>query len=74
MSVVNSSDELKVGDRVRLVAFGEPDEWTTLEAGDEGEVRFIDALGAVHVHWDNGSSLGMLVDDNPPDLIEKVDG
>ena len=72
MDAVMSSDELKVGDRVRFVRFGEPDPTSNLEFGDEGEVRFIDALGAVHVSWDNGSSLGMLVDDNPPDVIAKV--
>ena len=27
--------------------------------GTKGTVRFVDDIGTVHVHWDNGSGLGI---------------
>ena len=49
-----------VGQRVRLVFTD--DKHTTLRAGDEGVVTFIDDIGTVFVDWDNGSSLGLVED------------
>ncbi|NBO55080.1 MAG: DUF4314 domain-containing protein [Actinobacteria bacterium] len=49
-----------VGQRVRLVFTD--DKHTTLQAGDEGVVTFIDDIGTVFVDWDNGSSLGLVED------------
>ena len=46
--------------RVRLTRTTDPH--TSLRPGDEGEVRFTDDLGTVHVDWDNGSTLGLLPD------------
>ena len=46
------------GRRIRLVSTTDP--YTNLQAGDEGTVRFADDMGTVHVHWDNGSTLGLL--------------
>lgn len=46
------------GDRVRLVRCTDP--WTDLGPGALGTVTFIDDLGAVHVRWDCGSSLGLV--------------
>lgn len=46
------------GSRVRLVHTSDP--YTDLRPGDEGEVRFIDAMGTLHCKWDNGSSLGLI--------------
>jgi len=28
--------------------------------GTEGTVMFVDDIGTIHVHWDNGSSLGVV--------------
>jgi len=46
------------GDRVRLISCH--DLWTRLTPGTEGTVVFVDDLGTVHIHWDDGSTLGMI--------------
>lgn len=48
----------KVNDRIELIST--TDEHTNLKAGDQGNVSFIDDIGTVHVNWDNGSSLGLI--------------
>jgi hypothetical protein len=47
-----------VGDRVELVATSDP--YTKLRPGTQGTVAFIDALGTLHVNWDDGSRLGLV--------------
>jgi len=47
-----------IGKRVSLIYTS--DQYTTLVAGDEGTVSFVDDAGTVFVDWDNGSSLGLL--------------
>lgn len=44
--------------RVRLLSTS--DEHTSLRPGDEGTVTLVDAVGTVHVTWDNGSRLGLI--------------
>jgi hypothetical protein len=59
----------------RFLGFGERDPYSRLRVGTEGTVAIIDDLGTVHVHWDDGSRLGMVValpSDRPPDRIELV--
>jgi xanthine dehydrogenase molybdopterin-binding subunit B len=36
------------------------DKWTNLRPGDEGSVTMVDALGTLHIDWDNGSRLGLV--------------
>ena len=50
--------DTKVGDRVELVSTTDP--YTSLKPGDQGTVFSIDALGTVHIKWDNGSNLGLV--------------
>ncbi len=47
-----------VGDRIALIDCADPH--TPLEPGTRGTVQLIDALGTVHVAWDNGSTLGLV--------------
>ncbi|MFD5428248.1 DUF4314 domain-containing protein [Streptomyces sp. NPDC127084] len=52
----------KRGDRLALVQT--TDHHTELKPGDEGTVRRFDAgLSILHVAWDSGSTLSMLLDD-----------
>lgn len=51
-----------VGKRVRLIYSSDP--YTKLSKGDEGTVTSIDDFGTIHVKWDSGSSLGLVVEDN----------
>lgn len=44
--------------RVRLIST--KDEWTNLKPGDEGTVVLVDSVGTVHTDWDNGSTLGLI--------------
>ena len=53
-----TGEELVAGRRVRLVCCEDP--YTGLEAGAEGTILFVDAVGTVHVDWDNGSALGLV--------------
>lgn len=46
------------GKRVRLVRTSDP--YTDLRPGAEGEVNFVDSIGTLHVHWDSGSTLGLV--------------
>lgn len=47
------------GTRIRLI--GTSDRYTNLRAGEAGTVQFVDSVGTVHVLWDSGSRLGMIV-------------
>jgi hypothetical protein len=49
-----------IGQRVRLLRCS--DEYTKLQPGEEGTVRFVDDMGTVHVNWDSGSSLGLVAE------------
>jgi hypothetical protein len=49
-----------VGQRVRLIQTN--DEYTNLKPGAEGEITFVDALGTVHVRWDDGHRLGLVAE------------
>jgi hypothetical protein len=49
------------GARVKLLHCN--DQHTKLEPGLLGTISFVDDLGTVHVRWDNGSLLGLCVDD-----------
>jgi hypothetical protein len=62
------------GQRVRFIAFGRADR-STLAAGAEGTVVRVDAAGTVHVAWDSGHRLGMVVEGErgePTDHIEVI--
>jgi|TARA_B100000678_G_scaffold267380_1_gene252889 hypothetical protein len=45
-------------DRVRLVSTTDP--YTNLVPGNLGTVDRVDDLGTIHVHWDQGSRLGLV--------------
>jgi hypothetical protein len=70
-----ASLEVPVPDRVRFLDFGEPDPYSRLRVGTEGTVSTVDDIGTVHVNWDDGGRLGMVVAAPPgqqPDRIELV--
>jgi len=46
------------GRRVRLISCSDP--YTRLAPGSEGTINFVDDMGTVHVHWDSGSTLGLV--------------
>ena len=48
---------VKIGDRVECVSMDDPQ---AVPTGTCGTVYHIDSLGTIHVHWDNGSGLGLI--------------
>jgi Domain of unknown function (DUF4314) len=49
---------VKIGDRVRVELCTDP--YSPVERGTEGTVTLVDAMGTVHVDWDNGRTLGLV--------------
>jgi len=56
------------GKRIELIFT--TDKFTNLKPGDKGTVSFVDALGTIHVTWDNGSSLGLVPGEDQYKFIE----
>lgn len=61
------SPAVAVGDRVRLIRMhAEP---SPVPPGTVGTVWTIDALGTVHVRWDNGRELGLVPERDRYELV-----
>lgn len=60
--IVSHTKEIyKKGDRVHLFKMkGEPQ----LRPGSLGTIRFVDDAGQIHVSWDNGSSLALILNED----------
>ncbi|MFH1932772.1 MAG: DUF4314 domain-containing protein [Pseudomonadota bacterium] len=61
---------MKPGDRVILKSTSDP--YTDLKAGDTGTVSFIDAIGTVHINWDNGSKLGLVPGEDVFEILTEL--
>jgi hypothetical protein len=57
------------GDRIRLISTS--DSHVTLVPGTEGSVDYVDAVGTVHVRFDNGIRLGLVADEDAFELMEE---
>lgn len=55
------------GRRIRFVSSSDP--YTRLKEGDHGTIIFVDDLHTIHVRWDSGSSLGLIIGEDSFDLI-----
>lgn len=55
------------GKRVRLKHTSDP--YTRLQSGAEGTVSLVDAIGTIHVNWDNGSRLGLVPNEDSWEVI-----
>jgi hypothetical protein len=58
-----------IGKRIRLDSTSDP--YTNLRPGDEGVVRFVDALGTISVQWENGSTLGLVPREDTYTIIDE---
>ena len=54
------------GTRVRLIFM---DDIQAPPSGTEGTVEYVDDIGTIHVHWDNGSGLGLAMGADQCELI-----
>lgn len=59
MSVQNIRDMYAPGTRIRLEKMDDP--YTKLPSGLTGSVSYVDDVGTIHMNWDNGSTLGLIV-------------
>ena len=57
------------GSKVRLLHMNDP--FTTIPTGTIGEVLCIDSLGTLHVIWSNGSTLGVVFNEDSVVKIEE---
>lgn len=57
---MTAPDHLRPGERVEFVCTADP--YTHLRPGDRGTLHATDGIGTVHVSWDSGSTLGVLLD------------
>ena len=57
------------GTKVRLVRMNDP--YVTIPPGTTGEVLCVDSLGTLHVMWSNGSTLGVVFNEDYAVKIEE---
>jgi hypothetical protein len=65
-------EQFKRGDRVRFDGFGVSDPYTSLLVGTEGTVSMMDGMGTVHVDWDSGHRLGLIVEPGPGEKADRL--
>ena len=56
------------GSRIKCIKMNDP--YRPIPAGMTGTVDYIDDMGTIHMHWDNGQSLGLIPEE---DLFKKID-
>ena len=57
----------RVGDRIRMLDCTDP--YAPIASGTEGVIVHIDDAGTLHMKWDNGRTLGVVLGE---DIVEKV--
>lgn len=57
-----------IGTRIKLVHM---DDIQAPPTGTLGTVRYVDDIGTIHIKWDNGSSLGLVVGKDNFVVIQK---
>ena len=60
---VNSPKQLyPMGTRIKLIKM--TDRYHPVPPGTSGTVMAVDDIGTIHVHWDNGQTLGVIVNED----------
>jgi len=59
------SEELK-GKRIKCISMNDVN---PVESGALGTVELVDDMGTIHVNWDNGSSLGLVPEEDMYELV-----
>lgn len=55
------------GTRIELIFMD--DQYSNLTTGDKGTVDYVDDAGQIHMKWDNGSSLALILGE---DMFKKI--
>lgn len=67
-TLANLREEFSPGTRVELIHMDDPYN-NVLKPGCKGTVRCVDDIGTIHVSWDCGSSLGIILGE---DFCQKI--
>lgn len=59
--------DFPIGSRVMMIYSTDP--LAPIDDGTEGVVSSVDDIGTIHINWDNGSCLGVILGEN---VIEKI--
>lgn len=59
--------DFPIDSRIMMVYSADP--FAPIEGGTEGTVSSVDDIGTIHVNWDNGRCLGVILGE---DVIEKI--
>lgn len=60
IEVAGIRNRYPAGTRVELISLDDPYN-RKLAPGDKGTVAFVDDIGTVHINWDSGSQLGIVL-------------
>jgi hypothetical protein len=55
-------EAMNPGDQVELVAITDDYRRFALTPGERGTVEFTDSLGTIHIRWDSGTRVGIIVE------------
>lgn len=62
-------EQYPVGTRIELISMEDPH--VPIESGIKGTVSSIDAIGTLHMKWDNGRTLGVVPGEDKFKVISK---
>lgn len=64
-------EKYKKGITVELISMDDP--YGSVPAGTKGIVDFVDDTGTIFVDWENGSSLGLIVDEDKFKTVDNLE-
>ena len=67
--VVKGMNHNYVGRRIICVEMNDP--YNPVPSGTLGTVRVVDSCGTIHVSWDNGSTLGLVPDEDKYRFVDE---
>lgn len=67
--VAEIKENFPKGTRIRLNHMSDP--YAPVEAGTEGEVISVDSIGTIHMKWDNGRSLALVLGEDSFRVISR---
>lgn len=62
-------EKYPTGTMVRLIAMNDEQ---APPVGTIGEIQFVDDVGSVHIHWQNGSSLAVIPDVDRIEILNTI--
>ena len=65
----NLRERYPAGTRIRLIHMDDP--YAPVESGMTGSVAYIDDAGSLHMKWDNGRSLALILGEDKFTIIKE---